>query len=73
MGADPVTGEMIPLYDPRTQDWLEHFKWSDDGVHIIGLTPVGRATVAALRLSDDPNALIVRSYWVAAGWHPPTR
>ena len=32
----------------------------------------GRATVAALHLSDDPDALTVRSYWVVAGWHPPT-
>jgi len=32
---------------------------------------VGRATVSALHLSDDPDALTVRGYWVLAGWHPP--
>ena len=35
------------------------------------MTPSGRATVAALHLSDDPDAFTVRSYWVVAGWHPP--
>lgn len=53
------------------EKWSEHFRWSDDGLRIIGLTPIGRATVAALHLDDDPDALVVRGYWVLAGWHPP--
>ncbi len=69
---DPVTGASVKLYDPRRQDWFAHFRWSEDGLRIIGLTVVGRATVAALHLSDDVDALLVRSYWVLAGWHPPT-
>jgi hypothetical protein len=69
--TDPVTSERVPLYNPRTQNWFQHFQWSSDGLHIIGLTPVGRATVVTLHLSDDPDALTVRSYWVLAGWHPP--
>ncbi len=70
--VDPETGEIVPLFNPRTQVWSEHFRWSDDALRIIGLTPSGRATVIALHLSDDPDALEVRSYWVLAGWHPPT-
>jgi hypothetical protein len=62
---------MVPLFNPRTQVWAEHFGWSDDGIRIIGSTPIGRATVVALHLSDDPDAITVRSYWVLAGWHPP--
>jgi len=69
--VDPETGEEVPLFNPRTQVWSEHFHWSEDGLCIIGLTPIGRATVATLRLSDDPDALEVRSYWILAGWHPP--
>jgi len=69
--ADPETGQDAPLFNPRTQRWSEHFRWSQDGLRIIGRTPTGRATVAALHLSDDPDALEVRSYWVLAGWHPP--
>src|SRR5262249_6647521 len=69
--TDPQTGQPVPLFSPRTQRWSEHFQWSPDGLRIIGLTPVGRATVAALHLDDDPDALEVRSFWVVAGWHPP--
>ncbi len=68
---DPLTSSVVPLFNPRTQTWSEHFCWSDDGQRILGLTAVGRATAAALHLADDADALIVRSYWVAAGWHPP--
>jgi hypothetical protein len=71
-GADPVTRHSLPLFHPRTQHWQEHFAWSEDGLRVVGLPPTGRATVAALHLDSDPIALEVRSYWVAAGWHPPT-
>lgn len=69
--VDPETGEVVKLFNPRTQDWFEHFQWTEDGLRVVGRTPTGRATVAALHLSDDPDALVVRSYWVLAGWHPP--
>jgi HNH endonuclease len=69
---DPETGETCPLFNPRTQSWNEHFCWSEDGTQIKGLTPMGRATVVALKLDCDTDAIEVRRYWVAAGWHPPT-
>jgi hypothetical protein len=69
--TDPVTGEVVALFNPRTQKWSEHFAWSDDGIRILGKTATGRATVQALSLDNDFDALEVRSYWVQAGWHPP--
>ena len=69
---NPETGQLMPLFNPRLQNWFEHFRWSPDGLRILGLTATGRATVAALHLADDPDAIEVRSYWVLAGWHPPT-
>ena len=67
---DPETGETVPLFNPRTQDWHAHFAWSDDKTRIIGLTPTGRATVMALQLN---RSILVkaRRRWVMAGWHPP--
>ena len=47
-GRDPETHEEVPLFDPRTQHWHEHFYWSENGVYIIGLTAIGRATVDTL-------------------------
>jgi len=71
VALDPETGQTVLLFNPRLQGWFENFRWADDGLRIVGLTPIGRATVEALHLSDDADALEVRSYWVLAGWHPP--
>jgi HNH endonuclease len=54
---DPETGETVPLFNPRLQNWFEHFAWTPDGLRIIGKTPIGRAAVAALHLSDDQMLL----------------
>lgn len=53
-GIDPVTGEVVPLFNPRTQIWSEHFKWSEDKIRVVGLIPIGRATVLVLQLDSDP-------------------
>lgn len=45
---DPESGQRVSLFNPRAQAWKEHFTWSSDGTLIVGLTPNGRATVAAL-------------------------
>lgn len=69
--VDPQDGNTVALFNPRTQSWYEHFAWEEGGLRIVGKTAVGRATVSALNLSDDPDVLLVRSYWIQAGWHPP--
>jgi hypothetical protein len=70
-GIDPATGNTVPLFNPRTQKWADHFKWIDDGLLVIGMTPIGRATVVVLLLNEDPIAMQTRPNWIAAGWHPP--
>lgn len=47
--VDPETGAECPLYNLRSQEWTLHFRWDD--VRVVGLTPTGRATVAALRMN----------------------
>lgn len=69
--TDPVSGEQVSLFNPRTQDWNDHFQWSEDGVSVVGTTPIGRATVTALKLDSDPTAIRARTHWVRVGWHPP--
>jgi HNH endonuclease len=46
---DPDTGNLVALFNPRTQKWNEHFSLS--GGLIIALTPVGSATVRILKLN----------------------
>ena len=67
---DSLSGDIVRLFNTRHQDWHEHFRWSDDGCLVIGLTPTGRATVAALHL-NRPSLVTARHAWVAVGWHPP--
>lgn len=68
---DPQTGEVVSLFNPRTQVWTEHFGWSEDGTEIIGRTACGRATVEALHLNRE-LVILARQRWVSVGWHPPT-
>jgi hypothetical protein len=67
---DSITDVAAALFNPRQQDWTEHFAWADDYTVIRGLTPVGRATVAALRLNREG---LVNLRWVLyrIGEHPP--
>lgn len=30
-GIDVLKGESVALFNPRTQEWANHFRWSDDG------------------------------------------
>ncbi|MCB8942140.1 MAG: HNH endonuclease [Ardenticatenaceae bacterium] len=69
-GIDSLTGQIVPLFNPRHQQWIEHFRWSADGSEIIGQTAIGRATVIALQLNND-HFVRARRRWVLAGWHPP--
>ena len=68
---DPATGADAPLFNPRRDVWSAHFRWSENGVEIIGLTPCGRATVVALKLNNE-HLTRARRRWALAGWHPPT-
>ncbi len=67
---DPQTGTIVRLFNPNKQNWNEHFRWHSDKIHIIGITPIGRSTVVALKL-NRPVLLHSRSFWSEAGWHPP--
>ena len=68
---DPVSQRNVRLFNPRRQRWRRHFRWSQNGLHIIGKTACGRAAVVALKLNNF-FAVPARRAWVDAGWHPPT-
>ena len=69
-GTDPETKLTARLYDPRKDVWNDHFTWSSTGVEIIGVTDIGRATVAALEMNRE-RALRIREADVLLGRHPP--
>lgn len=53
---DPETGDLTPLYNPRMQEWSEHFRWN--GSIIEPLTAMGRATASFLRFNDPVQVQI---------------
>jgi hypothetical protein len=67
---DPLSNQQVPLYHPRRDRWEEHFAWSDDLALLIGLTPTGRATIAALFLNRE-GVVNLRRLLAATGKHPP--
>jgi hypothetical protein len=69
---DPVGRRLVPIYHPRQQPWQEHFVWNEDFSLILGITPVGRATVLALHL-NRPGLVALRRVLVSLGEHPPGR
>ncbi|MDY6783449.1 MAG: HNH endonuclease signature motif containing protein [Cyanobacteriota bacterium] len=69
-GLDPETQTDIILLNPRQHRWSEHLGWDETGTLVGGLTPIGRATVAVLRLNND-DVVAARVIWVKWGWHPP--
>jgi len=50
-GIDPTTGQTVPLFNPRSQQWNDHFAWQ--ATLLVGLTPTGRATIRVLNINDD--------------------
>ncbi len=64
---DPETGQLTPFFNPRTQQWSDHFRL--DGARIVPLTPEGRVTVAILRL-NHPDRILERQRLIQAGKYP---
>lgn len=69
-GIDPQTKRKIPLFNPRTQSWKNHFEFDSDRATILGKTVCGRATVNTLNINYE-LALETRKHWVGVGWYPP--
>lgn len=70
-GIDPRSGERVPLFNPRTQAWGDHFRWSEtDQTLMESLTACARATVALLDLNSEHRSDI-RRWLMVVEMHPP--
>lgn len=67
---DSVSEITVALFNPRAQNWSEHFTWDVNFTEIIGLTPTGRATIEALKLNRR-GVKNLRWALFAVGKHPP--
>jgi 5-methylcytosine-specific restriction endonuclease McrA len=66
---DPRTGKLVPLFNPRSDNWTDHFaltkRW-----HISGCSPVGRATIEALGMNRE-TLIAIRRELALLGRYPP--
>jgi 5-methylcytosine-specific restriction endonuclease McrA len=65
--VDPQTNRIVPLFNPRSDSWSEHFRVRDG--RILPMTPVARATAVLLRF-DDPDREETRRKLSHAGHYP---
>jgi len=68
-GVDLETGNEVPLFNPRIDNWNVHFRW--DGYRILGQTPIGWATVIALDL-NHPRRIQIREAEALFALFPPS-
>ena len=51
--AEGTDGDTVPVFNPRRDNWSEHFEWPADGSgKLLGRTPTGRATIVALSINE---------------------
>ena len=66
---DSTTNQTVRLFHPRKDKWEDHFKWNDDFLTVIGLTPIGRATISRLKMNRQ-ESINIRRVTLGNG-HPP--
>lgn len=67
---DPMTGQIIALFNPREQRWEEHFAF--DREFIVGLTQTGRVTATLLQFNNS-DRVAERRKLIELGLYPPQR
>ena len=68
-GWDMDKQAIVRLFNPRTDQWPEHFQWN--GPLLRSITSIGKVTVQVLRINDD-NAVLVRQLLMELGQVLPT-
>jgi hypothetical protein len=67
---DPSTGARAYLFDPRSDEWQQHFQWR--GPILDGLSSKGRATIALLQINADHRVAHRRQLISEGAFPPPT-
>jgi hypothetical protein len=66
-GIDPHTGLREFLFNPRQDEWSEHFRWS--GPYLTGITATGRTTISLLQINAS-HRVSHRRQLIAEGVFP---
>lgn len=66
---DPLSGQIVSLFHPRLHIWTAHFCWNDTYDLMLGISPIGRATIIKLKLNRE-EVVNLRILLFSAGLHP---
>jgi len=67
---DPLSKKEVNLFNPREDNWVDHFQWNENFTVIKGITSSGKATIIALHLNRE-FLINQRTIYRAYGVHPP--
>ncbi len=68
LAAGYLDGKHIPLFNPRKDQWHDHFVWN--GALLVGKTEIGEATIQVLAI-NLPYRVAVRTALILEGVFPP--
>lgn len=61
---DPDARGLVPLFNPRRQQWSRHFRWH--GPRLVGLTAIGKGTIRILGI-NEPERVQFRKQLLVEG------
>jgi HNH endonuclease len=62
-GADSESTDEVRLFNPREDSWAEHFQLDPKFGAILGVTSIGRGTVARLQMNSEAQ-IAARLHWM---------
>src|SRR3990170_2463074 len=65
--AGYLDGRHVPLFNPRQDQWVDHFEW--EGPVLMGKTPVGKVTIEVLAI-NLPYRIALRTALIEEGIFP---
>jgi len=68
-GTDLVSGTIVRLFNPCSDDWSEHFQADVASGEIHALTAIGRATIQQLKMNEEAQKT-ARKQWARLGLFP---
>lgn len=68
-GRDEESQAEVALFHPRRDTWEQHFAVDAENAALVGLTPIGRATIERLQM-NRPRQVAARRRWIQLGVFP---
>ncbi len=68
-GTDSLSGAIVRLFNPRRDQWGDHFQAAAGSGEILALTAIGRATIQQLKMNDEAQKT-ARQQWARLGLFP---